>query len=85
MSREVNENITDCGRPAATTIRIQPWEFVAVAEREMLRAIARYPKRTHEETDQRSAECAAGVPGGAGSGACGYPESLPGAGLRDPG
>ena len=58
VSREVIEDIIDCGRLAATAINLQPWEFVAVAEREMLRAIARYPKRTHEETDQRSAKCA---------------------------
>ncbi len=40
VSREVIEDIIDCGRLAATAINIQPWEFVAVTERAMLRAIA---------------------------------------------
>ena len=40
VSREVIEDIIDCGRLAATAINIQPWEFVAVTEKEMLRAIA---------------------------------------------
>ena len=40
VSRAVIEDIIDCGRLAATAINIQPWEFVAVTEREVLRAIA---------------------------------------------
>ena len=40
VSREVIEDIIDCGRLAATAINIQPWEFVAVTEREMLRSLA---------------------------------------------
>jgi nitroreductase len=40
VSREVIEDIIDCGRLAATAINIQPWEFVAVTEPAMLRAIA---------------------------------------------
>ena len=40
VSREVIEDIIDCGRMAATAINIQPWEFVAVTEPAMLRAIA---------------------------------------------
>jgi nitroreductase len=40
VSREVIEDIIDCGRLAATAVNIQPWEFVAVTEPAMLRAIA---------------------------------------------
>ena len=40
VSREVIEDIIDCGRLAATAINIQPWEFVAVTEPAMLRALA---------------------------------------------
>jgi nitroreductase len=40
VSREAMEDIIDCGRLAATAINIQPWEFVVVTEKEMLRAIA---------------------------------------------
>jgi len=40
VSREVIEDIVDCGRLAATAINIQPWEFVAVTDARMLRAIA---------------------------------------------
>jgi nitroreductase len=40
ISREVIEDIIDCGRLAATAINIQPWEFVAVTEPAMLRAIS---------------------------------------------
>ena len=40
VSREVIEDIIDCGRLAATANNIQPWEFVAVTEPAMLRAIA---------------------------------------------
>jgi nitroreductase len=40
VSREVIEDIVDCGRLAATAINIQPWEFVVVTDPEMLGAIA---------------------------------------------
>jgi len=40
VSREVLEDIVDCGRLAATAINIQPWEFVVITEARMLRAIA---------------------------------------------
>ena len=40
VSREVIEDIIDCGRLAATANNLQPWEFVAVTDRRMLRAIA---------------------------------------------
>jgi nitroreductase len=40
VSREVIEDIIDCGRLAATAINIQPWEFVVVTEARMLGAIA---------------------------------------------
>jgi nitroreductase len=40
VSREVIEDIVDCGRLAATAINIQPWEFVVVTDAQMLRAIA---------------------------------------------
>ena len=40
VPREVIEDIVDCGRLAATAINIQPWEFVAVTDARMLRAIA---------------------------------------------
>jgi len=40
VSREVIEDIIDCGRLAATAVNIQPWEFVAVTDAHMLRAIA---------------------------------------------
>ncbi len=40
VSREVIEDIIDCGRLAATANNLQPWEFVAVTERKTLRAIA---------------------------------------------
>ena len=40
VSREVLEDIVDCGRLAATAINIQPWEFVVVTDAQMLRAIA---------------------------------------------
>jgi nitroreductase len=41
VSQEAIEDIIDCGRLAASAINIQPWEFVVVTEKEMLRAIAR--------------------------------------------
>ena len=40
VSREVIEDIIDCGRRAATANNIQPWEFVVVTDAQMLRAIA---------------------------------------------
>ena len=40
VDRAVIEDIIDCGRLAATAINIQPWEFVVVTDRQMLRAIA---------------------------------------------
>jgi len=40
VSREVIEDIIDCGRLAATAINIQPWEFVVVTDPHMLRSIA---------------------------------------------
>jgi nitroreductase len=40
VSREVIEDIVDCGRLAATAINLQPWEFVAVTDNEKLSAIA---------------------------------------------
>lgn len=40
VSRETIEDIIDCGRLAATAINMQPWEFVAITEPAMLRAIA---------------------------------------------
>ena len=40
VSREVIEDLIDCGRLAASGINIQPWEFVAVTNPEMRRRIA---------------------------------------------
>ena len=40
VSRSVIEDIVDCGRLAASATNIQPWEFVAVTDRQMLRSIA---------------------------------------------
>jgi nitroreductase len=40
VSREVIEDILDCGRLAASANNAQPWEFVVITEREMLREIA---------------------------------------------
>jgi nitroreductase len=40
VSREAIEDIVDCGRLAATANNAQPWEFVAVTDKEALRAIA---------------------------------------------
>ena len=39
IDRKVIEDIVDCGRLAASAINIQPWQFVAVTDREMLRKI----------------------------------------------
>jgi nitroreductase len=40
VPREIIEEVIDCGRLAATAINIQPWEFVVVTSRELLRSIA---------------------------------------------
>jgi nitroreductase len=40
VARDVIEDIIDCGRLAATGRNRQPWEFVVVTEREVLRRIA---------------------------------------------
>jgi nitroreductase len=40
VARDVIEEMVDCGRLAASAINIQPWEFVAVTNRGMLRRIA---------------------------------------------
>jgi nitroreductase len=40
VSREMIEDIIDCGRLAPTAINIQPWEFVVVTEPATLREIA---------------------------------------------
>ena len=40
VSREMIEDIIDCGRLAPTAINIQPWEFVVVTEPASLRDIA---------------------------------------------
>jgi nitroreductase len=40
VSREMIEQIIDCGRLAATARNLQPWEFVVVTERDMLRRLA---------------------------------------------
>ena len=40
VDRGVIEDIVDCGRLAATAINIQPWKFVAVTDRELLKQIA---------------------------------------------
>lgn len=40
VARDVIEDIVDCGRLAATAVNIQPWEFVVVTNRSMLRRIA---------------------------------------------
>ncbi len=40
VARDVIEEIVDCGRLAASAINIQPWEFIAVTNRGMLRRIA---------------------------------------------
>jgi len=40
VPREIIEDVIDCGRLAATAVNIQPWEFVVVTGRELLRAIA---------------------------------------------
>ena len=40
VPRKIIEDVVDCGRLAATAVNIQPWEFVAVTDPEMLRRIA---------------------------------------------
>ena len=40
VPKRIIEDVIDCGRLAATAINIQPWEFVVVTERGMLRKIA---------------------------------------------
>ena len=40
VDRGVIEDIVDCGRLATTAINIQPWQFVAVTDRELLKQIA---------------------------------------------
>ena len=40
VDRKVIEDIVDCGRLAASAINIQPWQFVAVTDPDMLRKIA---------------------------------------------
>ena len=40
VPREAIEDLIDCGRLAATARNLQPWEFVAVTDPRMLRAIA---------------------------------------------
>ncbi len=40
IPRTVLEDVIDCGRMAATAINIQPWDFVVVTDRAMLRRIA---------------------------------------------
>jgi len=40
VPRKIIEDLVDCGRLAATAINIQPWEFVVVTDREVLRSIA---------------------------------------------
>ena len=40
VDKQVIEDIVDCGRLAATAINIQPWRFIAVTDREMLKRIA---------------------------------------------
>ena len=40
VPREIIEDVIDCGRWAATAVNIQPWEFVVVTGRELLRSIA---------------------------------------------
>jgi nitroreductase len=40
VSKDILEDIIDCGRLAATAINIQPWEFVVVTDPAMRRRIA---------------------------------------------
>jgi nitroreductase len=40
VPREILEDVIDCGRSAATAVNIQPWEFVVVTGRDLLRSIA---------------------------------------------
>lgn len=40
VSKEIVEDIIDCGRLAATAINVQPWEFVVVTDAALRRKIA---------------------------------------------
>jgi nitroreductase len=40
VPREILDDVIDCGRLAATAVNIQPWEFVVVTGRDLLRSIA---------------------------------------------
>jgi nitroreductase len=40
VSREALASLVDCGRLAASAINIQPWEFVAITDRDLLRRVA---------------------------------------------
>ena len=40
VSKEIIEDIVDCGRLAATAINIQPWKFVVVQDADMRKKIA---------------------------------------------
>ena len=40
-TKQIIEDIVDCGRLAASAINIQPWEFIAVTNPESLRKIAK--------------------------------------------
>jgi nitroreductase len=40
VSRELLETIVDCGRLAPSSKNVQPWEFIVVTERAMLRKLA---------------------------------------------
>ncbi|MBZ5515466.1 MAG: nitroreductase family protein [Acidobacteriia bacterium] len=43
VPKEIIEGLVDCGRLAVTAINLQPWEFVVVTNREVLRSIAQTP------------------------------------------
>jgi len=47
VSKEDIETMVDCARLAATAINIQPWEFVVVTDRTMLRRIANATDHGH--------------------------------------
>jgi nitroreductase len=40
IPKEIIEDIVDCGRLAATAINIQPWKFIVVQDKSMLKKIA---------------------------------------------
>jgi nitroreductase len=40
IAKEIIEDLIDCGRLAPSAINIQPWEFVAVTDRENLKKIS---------------------------------------------